>query len=381
MPAPIRVIVHQPALPKYRIPVFRELAGRQKLHVCVWHDEETGLPSVAPEGFDTRRVRGLYWKRLSLYWTQDHFRSMNRSVADVVVLPWSTRYLSLVPALILARFRGVATVVWGHGVSKKESFWRSWLRRWPVRLAGSAMFYSRSVCERFAQGERDTAKLFVAPNALDQGPMQAARESWLSRPDALAKFRKDKGVEGDDNILFVSRLIPANRADLLLRATAILAKGPRPNVKTIVVGAGPELDNLRKLAQELGVADKVVFTGAVYGEPDIAPYFLSANVFCYPRNMGLSLLHALGYALPVVTCDRLESHGPEIDAFEPGLNGMTYRDQDADDLARVLNDILADRPRLAAMSTHAHQTALGKYSLQSMVDGMEAAILHAAKVA
>ncbi len=378
MTDPIRVIIHQPALPKYRVPVFRELAGRQGLRISVWYGDEPGLPSVTPDGFDGRPVHCKRWERPTLYWVPDHLRSVDRRVADVIVLPWNTRFLSLLPTLMIARSRGIGTVLWGHGYSKKESTFRAWIRRRPVRLANAAMFYSRSVRDRFAEGEPDQAKLFVAPNALDQTPIQAARDSWLNRPELLAQFQREKGIDGEDNIIFVSRLEWANRVDLLVRATALLAKGDRPTVKTIIVGAGAELESLKRLATELGVSDHVRFTGAVYGEQDIAPYWMSAKVFCYPRNIGLSLIHAFGYALPVVTTDSRESQNPEIDAFEPGENGMTYRDLDVEDLARVLNGMLADRDRTGAMSRRAHQTVLGKFSLQSMVDGMEAAIHHAA---
>lgn len=380
MPEPIRVIIHQPALPKYRVPVFRELAAREGIALSVWYADEPGLPSVAPDGFDGRPVHCKRWKRPQLYWVPDHLRSLDKSVADVIVLPWNTRFLTLLPSLVMARSRGIGTVLWGHGYSKQEAAWRAWIRRRPVRLADAAMFYSRSVRDRFAQGEPDPSKLFVAPNALDQGPIQTARDAWLSKPDLLAQFRTHKGIDGEDNIIFVSRLEYANRVDLLVRATAAIATA-RPSVKTIVVGAGPELENLKALARELGVSDRVVFTGAVYGEHDIAPYWLSAKVFCYPRNIGLSLIHAFGYALPVVTTDSRESQNPEIDAFEPGVNGMTYRDGSVEDLARVLDGLLGDHDAQGAMSRAAHQTVLGKFSLASMVDGMEAAIRHAAAAA
>ncbi len=379
MTDPIRVIIHQPALPKYRVPVFRELATRQGLRISVWYGDEPGLPSVPPDGFDGRPVHCKRWAKPTLYWVPDHLRSVDRRVADVLVLPWNTRFLSLLPTLTLARSRGIGTVLWGHGYSKKESAFRAWIRRRPVRLANAAMFYSRSVRDRFAEGEPDQSKLFVAPNALDQTPIQTARDSWLNRPELLTQFQRDKGIDGEDNIIFVSRLEWANRVDLLVRATAILAKGDRPSVKTIIVGAGAELENLKKLAADLGISQNMRFAGAVYGEQDIAPYWMSAKVFCYPRNIGLSLIHAFGYALPVVTTDSRESQNPEIDAFEPGENGMTYRDLDVEDLARVLNGMLADRDRTGAMSRYAHQTVLGKFSMPSMVDGMEAAIRHAAK--
>lgn len=375
----IRVILHQPVLPKYRLPVFRELASRPGIQLEVLYGVD---PDLAPnadkiEGFPHRFTPCFRWPKPIVYWQREHLRTLKRTTTDVVIIPWNTRYLSLLPALLTARSRGIGTVLWGHGYSKRESPIRSWLRRRPVRLADAVLFYSRSIRDRFAEGEPDATKLFVAPNALDQSQIQAARTAWLADPARLAQFKQDKGLVGEENVIFVSRLEHANRVDLLVEAAAHLVKNGRPNFRVIVVGAGPELDALKALAAERGVAERVHFAGAVYGEQEIAPYFLSAQIFCYPRNIGLSLLHAFGYGIPLVTTDSRESQNPEIDAFEPGINGLTYRDQDPADLAKTLAAMLDDRARLKSMSDHAHATATGRFSLPSMVDGMEAAIRHA----
>ncbi len=120
-----------------------------------------------------------------------------------------------------------------------------------------------------------------------------------------------------------------------------------------------------------------MFTGAIYEETALAPWFLSSTVFCYPANMGLSILHAFGYGLPVITSDKVESQNPEIEVFENGRNGMHYRHGDVDDLADKIRHILSDPKLLASLSDGARDTVSETYNIPSMVDGMESAIRYA----
>ena len=45
--------------------------------------------------------------------------------------------------------------------------------------------------------------------------------------------------------------------------------------------------------------DLVGDLGSIYDEIELAPWFLTADAFVYPENIGLSILHAFGYGLPV----------------------------------------------------------------------------------
>jgi glycosyltransferase involved in cell wall biosynthesis len=105
---------------------------------------------------------------------------------------------------------------------------------------------------------------------------------------------------------------------------------------------------------------------------------LASDVFCYPANIGLSILHAFGYGLPVVTGDDLASHNPEIEALVPGVNGLTFRHGDSASLAQSLARIFDDRALAASMHAAAHKTVMEKFTVQRMVDGIEAAVRYAA---
>jgi glycosyltransferase involved in cell wall biosynthesis len=171
-------------------------------------------------------------------------------------------------------------------------------------------------------------------------------------------------------------LIHENRTDMLLDCVPGLI-GEFPRLRVVIVGDGPVRAALEEQASRLGIADRVTFTGAIYEEAQLAPWFLSSDLFVYPRNIGLSLQHAMGYGLPVVTTDDQASWAPEVEGLKPWMNGMFYRDGDVEDLTEVVRLILADRERLDAMKSLALKTATEDYSVQKMVDGMEAAVRYA----
>lgn len=365
----------QPSLAYYRLGVFRELARRPGIDFKVLYAEQPGVKNVQPEGFEAEFVpiRRVRLGGQELMWHPAHARAVKAERADVVCLPWNPYFVSVYPALAAARRRGVGSLVWGHGYSKNERGWRTRVRRGLARRADGVIFYNnlvrdRSVGDGWLAGER----AFVALNSLDQGPIQAARAAWLAEPGRLAAFRREKGLEAGPNLIFVSRLLHENRADVLLEAAAVLA-GEMPGLRVIVVGGGPAEGELKAQAERLGLGGRVVFTGPVYGEEAIAPYYLSSHAFVYPANIGLSILHAMGYGVPVVTSDNTATQNPEIEALRDGENGVLYPHLDAAALAGAIRGLVGDERRRAAMGEEARRTATEVFGVERMADGFEAA--------
>lgn len=377
---PIRVVMQQPALVRYRIPVFRELASRPGISLKLEYAEYPGLPNVKPDGFAGEFVplRQYHIKGQEVVWHSAQWRNATRRRADVLILSWNSRYISLIPALLRARLNGVPTIVWGHGVSKSESRLSFRVRSTLARMATCVVFYNNLNAKKFIEQGFDPSRVFVALNSLDQSIIQNAREAWLSDPRKLQEFRDQKGLGNGPIVLFVSRLDVHNRVGLLVEAAAKLVKD-RDDLRIVIVGAGEDEENLRKLIAERNLLNHVVMAGAVYNEMDLAPYFLSADVYCYPRNIGLSILHAFGYGLPVVTGDDMGSHNPEIEALRPGENGLLYKDGDIDSLAEALRTIINDPVLGERMSKEAHRTVMARFTMKNMVDGFDAAIRYCMK--
>jgi glycosyltransferase involved in cell wall biosynthesis len=295
----------------------------------------------------------------------------SRRHSDVVVMRWSPRSLAQFPALMRARAEGVATVLWGHGYSKQERIWWRWLRNALGKQASANLFYDPQTRDAFIQAGWKPERLFVALNSIDHTEIEAACRWWQNHPHELASFRREHGL---DVVLFVSRLQPANGVDLLIESIVPLSRG-FPGVKVVILGNGAaERARLGAIARRERAGEHIVFVDGVYDEMKLAPWFLSAKLFCYPANVGLSLIHALWYGLPVVTGDKLESHNPEIVALEHGINGLMYPHGSREALVEALRTILSDESLRASMSQAARQKVEKRFTVSQMVDGMEAAI-------
>lgn len=372
---PVRVLLQQIALPKYRVPVFRALAERPGIDLTLVYSEYPGLPSVEAKGFKALKLplRRFMLGRQEFWWHKGQWNFVSRAHADVVILSWNTRYLSLIPGLLRARLLGIPAIVWGHGLSKTETAWTFAARKMVARLAKAVLFYGDVAAELFIARGMDKSRVFVAMNSLDQSAISISYDYWMSHPDELAAFQKEQSIEGRRCVLFVSRLDPANRVSMLIDAIARL-KDKDPSVLALIVGSGEDMDALKRLASDLNLNEHVRFLGSIYDERAVGAYYCSSKVFCYPRNIGLSLLHAFGYALPAVTGDNIQSHNPEIEAFRDGENGLFYKDGDVGSLTSALERILNDEALRSRLAKEAKRTVVEKFSLEKMVDGFEAAI-------
>jgi glycosyltransferase involved in cell wall biosynthesis len=178
-------------------------------------------------------------------------------------------------------------------------------------------------------------------------------------------------------LLSCTRLDPKNRLELMMHALPAVRRAC-PEVTWCLVGGGSEEERLKSLARELSVSEHVRFAGELYDEEDLAPWFLSAQVLVHPGAIGLSLLHAFGYGLPVVTNGNAAGHGPEFAAFEDGLSGRTFRAGDADDLARTLIELLKNAPALEPMRAHVLEIVRERFNVDVMVERFVATAKQAA---
>ena len=370
----MRLTIHQPTLTHYRLPVFRHLAGRSgvDLLVCfsalshVSDGEDLDFPStmVSP----ARRVsvfgQTLHWHGAQLWLAQS-------SRTDVLVLPWDTHHLSLVPALTRARTQGVASVVWGHGYSKRESASRRRIRDRIGHLADVVLLYDQTTADGLVARGFARDRVFVAPNTICQASIREAKDSWAARPEALRDFRRIHDLDGPV-LIFVSRLLEPNRVDLLIDALPTVIRR-HPRLRLVVVGDGPERAALEAQSQRVCPPGHVIFTGAIFDERELAPWMLCANVFVYPENIGLSLFHAFGYGLPVVVSADRSRQNPEIDAFRPGKNGTSYEPGSVQDLARSIQHLLENEPLTRAMGANALRLMETERTIARMADGFTAA--------
>lgn len=373
----IRVAIQEPSLAKYRVPVFRELANRPGIEVFLAYGNRAGLTNVPPDGFEGQMfpLRRAKLGPIPIYWHAPQITMARKSICDVLIYNWNSQYLSLVPGLLRAKVSGVATICWGHGYSKHERWAKLKLRSAIARLADATLFYNQTAASMYIEDLGfSNDRVFVAQNSLDQQSITAAKSYWMNNLATLERFQAQQGLTPGQVVLFVSRLHPDNRLELLVQATARLVDR-FPNLRTVIVGKGDnEIERLRQLAATLQIESRIIFTGPIYDEQELGKWFLSATVFCYPVNIGLSLLHAFGYGLPVITSDDSRRQNPEIEAFADGTNGLFYRDGDIEHLSAQIGQVLGDAGLQTRLSEQAQQTIDQRFNIPAMVDGLESAI-------
>lgn len=136
------------------------------------------------------------------------------------------------------------------------------------------------------------------------------------------------------------------------------------NLYFAVLGDGPELTNLKQLAGETGVKDRVLFLGRVSSE-SVINYFRQADLFILNTNYeGLShtLLEAMAAGLPVITTN--VGGNPEV--IEDGRDGVLVGYNNAEELLAAAEKILADESFRVALVSGAKEK-LKKFNWQNNV--------------
>jgi glycosyltransferase involved in cell wall biosynthesis len=210
--------------------------------------------------------------------------------------------------------------------------------------AADRYLLGRNVSALFTQSRTVQARLAMWPSL---------RSTVLYPPAPLRPYRCDTY---GPSFLFISRLNPLKRADLLIRA---LAAGDAAGIHAVVVGEGEERAALEHLASELGVATRVTFAGRVSDDEAVA-HLARCRAVVFPplqEDYGFVTVEAFASRKAVITCR--DSGGP-AELVEDGVSGVIC-DPTPGALALAMRTLaddatLAERMGNAAFETGARLT-------------------------
>lgn len=381
-PGRCRVYIQQTVLPHYRVPLFEALTRQPGLHIQV-HTSRSypGAPdSVAnvPRWADCDHAL-LRFLGNRLFWQPGLRLPSGYGAGDVLVVNGNPRLLSNFHLIAEARRRRMGVVWWGHGWSPTSRPWRASIRYRLMGLADVVLLYTEDeVRDVSSRGVRGVAFRSLN-NTIDLSSVREAMVEWSK--GALDKFLARERITGKRILLFCGRLRPnpPTELEVAFRALALLSKSS-PDYLLCIVGTGSDEHRLRGLAQELGIDSFVRWVGPIYDENGLAPWFMTASCFVYPGAIGLSLIHAFGYGLPVITHDNRRQHNPEISALRHGENGLTFRRGDERDLCDKIMQICDAPARQRSMSLKALDTVERELSFDDMVARFTEAVQMAARV-
>ena len=260
---------------------------------------------------------------------------------------------SCVP-LPLACRAGIRTVATIHGLDWRRAKWgrfaSSYIKlgeRNAAKHADKIIVLSRSM-QRYFQDAYGRETVFI-PNGINP---KCARE---------AKVIKERwGLEKGSYILFLGRLVPEKRPELLIEAFRELETNKR---LVIAGGASDTAPYEASLCQFAEGDSRVLFTGFVQGE-ELAELY--SNAYCYVlpsdvEGMPMSLLEAMAYGCCCLTSDIPECADVIADA------GETFCAGDTDSLRKALMVLIADEKRARAFGAAARDRARTSFGWDTVV--------------
>jgi glycosyltransferase involved in cell wall biosynthesis len=137
-----------------------------------------------------------------------------------------------------------------------------------------------------------------------------------------------------------------------------------PEARLVVAGEGELRPALEALARELGLADRIVFTGFRRDLDRILP---ALSVFClssHLEGLGTSVLDAMCFGLPVVAT----AAGGIPEAVEDGVTGRVVPPREPAALSAALADVLVDEERRRALGRAGRQRFLQRFTADRMVE-------------
>jgi len=207
-------------------------------------------------------------------------------------------------------------------------------------------FVSRYTRSRFASAFGPAATLEHLPPGVD---------TERFRPDAAARAElRDRYRLGErPTVVCVSRLVPRKGQDTLIRALPSIRRRV-DGAALVIVGGGPHLEALRKLAKECGVAEHVTFTRGVPAH-ELPAHHALADVFAMPcrtrgagmdvEGLGIVFLEASATGVPVIA--GLSGGAPET--VQHNKTGLVVDGRSVSRVGAAVTELLADPARAAAM--------------------------------
>ena len=190
------------------------------------------------------------------------------------------------------------------------------------------------------------------------------RDSVISIPNGVPDLGAANTIDSNSSITVgsVGRLDAMKAHDILLRAIAQV-----DHVNAIILGEGSERQNLERLAEELGIRERVQFPGWVNEPRSWLPKFDVVAMPSRSEGFPLAMVEAMLAARPVIAT----RVGSMPEAVIDGKTGILIEKNDAIALANALK-LLRDHPEVRVqMGKDAREMALANFTVEAMTEKYE----------
>ena len=290
----------------------------------------------------------------------EFFRKMQPAVVHA-----ASNYETALPACMAAHSLGIPFIyevrgLWEYTAASRIPQWEkserfhldSRLEAYVAAHADAVCALNGSLLEEIMRRTALRRAPFLLPNAIpsDLRPITEKSETFLTR----WSLSKNDFIVG-----YVGSIVGYEGLDILLRAASDI-KEEIPSLKVVLCGVGNALDSLKELSAELGIDDRVIFTGSV-PHKDVALCMSVFDAAVLPRAdyavchlvSPLKLYEYMAYGVPLVVSDVKAMR----EMVEPGSDALVFPVGDTHALSECLIRLQAHPELRRSLRERALETA------------------------
>jgi colanic acid/amylovoran biosynthesis glycosyltransferase len=357
--------------------VYRQVVGPKRVKIHAFAFKRENSDRFPYSSVHLLRRSGLRWAR----------RIWQKQILHTPQLALPSEY-SAFSKLVRAKNISLLHIYFGNnGV-----FWLPLFNKCSIPIIVS--FHGADVAVGFAtaSGQRRLKQVFEAADLL-LARSDSIRQSMIAAGCNPNKIRIQRtGIPGSDfeyrprnfpqegrfQFLQACRLIEKKGIEVTIEAYAKFLE-QWPNSRLVIAGDGPLRKTLEQFAQQLGIGDRVAFTGFLSKEELLKTYNQS-HLFIHPSettsagdNEGIpnSLLEAMATGL----CSIATRHGGIPEAIEHLQNGVLVEERDFEGVYYWMSRFAENWPLAVELGQHAAQAVSHEFDLETQIQKLESVYL------
>ena len=346
---------------------IRHLTGRgTELHFLVPEPAESGIlrntdrlfyhtyPNIFRRyGRAPTLLKRIIWPASFRNTVTGRLRDLAKEIEPDILLGFT--HYALPPLARIGRELDIPTAAKMFGVMDLGRFelpkWKYWWKSFEQIMALRHPVDQYIVLNDGTRGDMALARLGVPadriiflPNGMDV--------EWADVAVDRSEARSRLGLP-EDSILVVtfSRLVRSKRVDLFLEAASMLDPEVLGRIGLVIGGNGPERASLERIARDLGLGERTIFTGVIPHD-EVVQFLKASDIFVGTNeltNMSLPPCEAILCGVPVVAFD----NSGTSEVVRDGETGLLVHDGDIRHLAERLTELIEDNELRERLSRQA----------------------------
>lgn len=316
--------------PHYREEIFLRMEKDLGCDFFFGNSSYGSIKKIDYSKFDKKVVELVFKNFFSQFYVLEGQTQLSYSDYSHYIITGQPFNLSAWGLLILNKFRSKKTYIWNHGWYGNESFLKKLLKKAQIKLATGYFLYGNYAKILMEKEGINPKKLHVIFNSLSYSEQLKIRKH-LKRSTLYAEHFKNNYP----TLLFIGRLTKIKKMHLVIEAMKLAFK-EKNHYNLVIIGDGVDKHSQEQLVKDSKLIQNVWFYGPCYEEERIGELIYNADLCVSPGNVGLTAIHSLMYGTPVITHNNFSNQMPEFEAIQDGITGMFFKENNPDDLKKVI---------------------------------------------